>query len=139
MKKALTYVGIILGFLVLSYAFVPQVLGGKIVNQSDISGWQGMAHEMMTWNKENPDNQTAWTDAMFVPASCTWWAKDFWRNYESVRRTGGFFWFWGHSCELGDDNALWDKYEGMLQRISSDRDATWIDPIDLFVGKQDRA
>lgn len=65
MKKALTYVGIILGFLVLSYAFVPQVLGGKIVNQSDISGWQGMAHEMMTWNKENPDNQTAWTDAMF--------------------------------------------------------------------------
>lgn len=81
----------------------------------------------------------AWTDAMYVPASCTWWAKDFWRNYESVRRTGGFFWFWGHSCELGDDNALWDKYEAMLQRISSDRDATWIDPIDLFVRRLDKA
>lgn len=50
----------------------------------------------------------------------------------SVKRTGGFFWFWGHSCELADDSALWDKYESMIQRISSDRDAKWIDPIDLF-------
>ena len=79
----------------------------------------------------------AWTDAMYVPASCGWWAKDFWQNYESVKRAGGFFWFWGHSCELADDNALWDKYEGMLQRISSDPDAVWIDPIDLFVKCRD--
>ena len=35
--------------LVLSYAYV-QVLDGKIVNQSDISGWQGMSKEMMDWN-----------------------------------------------------------------------------------------
>ena len=41
-SKILIYLGIILGFLVLSYAFVPQVLEGKIVNQSDISGWQGV-------------------------------------------------------------------------------------------------
>ncbi len=56
---------IILFFIVLAYGFVPQVLGGKIVNQSDISGWQGMSHEMMEWNKEHPDDQTAWTESMF--------------------------------------------------------------------------
>lgn len=64
-KKILLYAGIVIGFLILSYAFVPQVLGGKIVNQSDISGWQGMAHEMLEWNSSHPDNQTAWTGSMF--------------------------------------------------------------------------
>ena len=41
-KKLLKNIGIAIGavlfFLVLSYAFAPQVLDGKIVNQSDISG-----------------------------------------------------------------------------------------------------
>lgn len=64
-KKILTYAGIILAMLVLSYAYVPQVLGGKIVNQSDISGWQGMSHEMMEWNAAHPDDKTAWTQSMF--------------------------------------------------------------------------
>ena len=64
-KKILLYAGIVVGLLVLSYAYVPQVLSGKIVNQSDISGWQGMSHEMMTWNAAHPDDQTAWTESMF--------------------------------------------------------------------------
>ena len=64
-KKLLLYAGIIVGLLVLSYAYVPQVLSGKIVNQSDISGWQGMSHEMMEWNAAHPGDQTAWTESMF--------------------------------------------------------------------------
>ena len=64
-KNLLLYAGIIVGLLVLSYAYVPQVLSGKIVNQSDISGWQGMSHEMMEWNAAHPDDQTAWTESMF--------------------------------------------------------------------------
>ena len=64
-KKIFIYLGIVVGFLVLSYAFVPQVLSGKIVNQSDISGWQGMSHEMMEWNAAHPDDETAWTESMF--------------------------------------------------------------------------
>ena len=65
LKNTAIYAGIVVFFLVLSYAFVPQVLGGKIVNQSDISGWRGMAEESVQWNKANPDNTTAWTDSMF--------------------------------------------------------------------------
>ena len=57
--------GVIVLFLVLSYGFVPQVLDGKIVNQSDISGYVGMSHEMTEWNKAHPDNPTYWTDSMF--------------------------------------------------------------------------
>lgn len=64
-KKIITFAGMVLAFLLLAYGFVPQVLGGKIVNQSDISGWQGMSHEMMEWNAAHPDDQTAWTESMF--------------------------------------------------------------------------
>ena len=68
-KKLLKNIGIWLGaivlFLVLSYGFVPQVLQGKIVNQSDISGYVGMSHEMTTWNDAHPDDPTYWTDSMF--------------------------------------------------------------------------
>ena len=68
-KKLLKNICIALGavvlFLVLSYGFVPQVLQGKIVNQSDISGYMGMSHEMTQWNKAHPDDPTYWTDSMF--------------------------------------------------------------------------
>lgn len=64
-KNLLICLGIVLGFLVLSYAFVPQLLEGKIVNQSDISGWQGMSHEKLEWDRTHPDEPAAWTGAMF--------------------------------------------------------------------------
>jgi len=64
-KKIALALGIVALFLALSYGFVPQVLDGKIVNQSDISGYVGMSHEMSEWNKAHPDNPTYWTDSMF--------------------------------------------------------------------------
>ena len=68
-KSILKKIGIALGavvlFLALVYAFVPQVLEGKIVNQSDITGYRGMSQEMNEWNAEHPDNPTYWTDSMF--------------------------------------------------------------------------
>ena len=57
--------GVVAIFLALSYGCVPQVLDGKIVNQSDISGFVGMSHEMSEWNAAHPDNPTYWTDSMF--------------------------------------------------------------------------
>lgn len=64
-KKVLTFVCIIAAFLLIAYGFVPQVLSGNIVNQSDISGWQGMSREMMEWNAAHPEDQTEWTESMF--------------------------------------------------------------------------
>ena len=64
-KKTAIGAGIVVLFLALSYGFVPQVLDGKIVNQSDISGYVGMSHEMSSWNKAHPEDPTYWTDSMF--------------------------------------------------------------------------
>lgn len=65
MKKIGIYAGIVLLFLVLAYGFVPEVLTGKVVNQSDITGYRSMSQEAVTWNKAHPDDQTHWTDSMF--------------------------------------------------------------------------
>ena len=65
LKKIAVWVGIVLFFLVLAYAYVPQVLSGKIVNQSDITGFKSMAQESQAWDSEHPDDPARWTDAMF--------------------------------------------------------------------------
>ena len=66
MKKTILIIaGIVLGFLVLSYAFVPEVLSGKKLNQGDITGWVGMSHESRAWNKDNPGDFAKWTGSMF--------------------------------------------------------------------------
>lgn len=64
-KKIIAFVGAIALFLILAYGYMPEVLGGKIVNQSDISGFLGMSHEMAEFNKANPETPTAWTNSMF--------------------------------------------------------------------------
>ena len=73
LKKILIYAGIVLLFVVLAYAFVPQVLEGKIVNQSDIASWRGMANEAVTHNAAHPEDPTAWTNSMFggMPTTAT--------------------------------------------------------------------
>ncbi len=71
LKKILPFAGVIIAFLCLSYAYTPQVLKGKIVNQSDISSWNGMAHEIIEHNENNPDDKALWTNSMFggMPAT----------------------------------------------------------------------
>ncbi|MDD6152129.1 MAG: hypothetical protein PUB45_07410 [Bacteroidales bacterium] len=64
-KKILTYILIVLSFVVMAYAFVPQVLSGKIVNQSDISGHIGMSRETALYNEEHPSEPARWTGSMF--------------------------------------------------------------------------
>ncbi len=65
LKRLILYLGIILLLLATAYAFVPEVLSGKVVDQSDISGYMGMAKETSDWDKAHPDDRTAWTNSMF--------------------------------------------------------------------------
>ncbi|MBO7510935.1 MAG: hypothetical protein J6T35_07105, partial [Bacteroidales bacterium] len=65
MKQVALMLGVILFFIALSYLFVPEVLDGKVLNQSDISQWQGMSREVHDWNKEHPGDKTLWTGSMF--------------------------------------------------------------------------
>lgn len=73
LKKIGIYAGIFLLFVVLAYGYTPQVLDGKIVNQSDIASWKGMTNEAMTHNADHPDDPTAWTNSMFggMPTTAT--------------------------------------------------------------------
>lgn len=70
-KKLLPYVGAIIAFIFIAYAYTPQVLSGKVVDQSDISSWQGMAHEIIEHNEANPGDKALWTNSMFggMPAT----------------------------------------------------------------------
>ena len=73
LKNIGIYAGILLLFIGLAYGFTPQVLDGKIVNQSDIASWKGMANEAVTHNKAHPEDPTAWTNSMFggMPTTAT--------------------------------------------------------------------
>lgn len=73
LKKIGIYAGIFLLFIVLAYGYTPQVLDGKIVNQSDIASWKGMANEAMTHNADHPNDPSAWTNSMFggMPTTAT--------------------------------------------------------------------
>ncbi len=73
MKKVGVYAGIFLLFVIIAYSYTPQVLGGKIVNQSDIASWKGMANEAVTHNEAHPEDPTAWTNSMFggMPTTAT--------------------------------------------------------------------
>ena len=47
LKKIGIYAGILLLFVALAYSYTPQVLEGKIVNQSDIaSSWTGKTRRL---------------------------------------------------------------------------------------------
>lgn len=65
LKNIGIYAAIVALFVILAYGFVPEVLGGRIVNQSDISGWRGMAQESIEWNAAHPDDKAMWSDSMF--------------------------------------------------------------------------
>ncbi|MCF0174156.1 MAG: hypothetical protein HUJ95_02340, partial [Bacteroidales bacterium] len=64
-SKYIPYIVALVLFVVLSYAYAPQVFEGKVVNQSDISAWQGMAKQANDYNATNPDDPTLWSDSMF--------------------------------------------------------------------------
>jgi len=44
-RKWLPYAVALISFAALAYLFTPQVFSGKVVNQSDIASWRGMANE----------------------------------------------------------------------------------------------
>ncbi len=71
-KKYLPYILAIAALAVLAYSFSPQVFERKVLNQSDIASWRGMANEIITYNESHPGEEPAqWTNSMFggMPAT----------------------------------------------------------------------
>ncbi len=116
-KKILKYALPILAFVVIAYGYAPQVLEGKIVNQSDISSWEGMANEIVSYNKANPGERTLWTNSMFsgMPATSisviykgdfTQWLYDLFftgarpASYLLISLVGGFLLMLAFGCNV---------------------------------------
>ncbi len=55
---------IVLFLLVTSIVFYPSVFEGKVLNQSDITQWKGMSHEIEEY-REQTGKEPLWTNAMF--------------------------------------------------------------------------
>ncbi len=64
LKTFLPHAIAILVFLVISFAYFPEHLEGKILQQSDIRWWEGMSKELRDYQSETGEF-TLWTNAMF--------------------------------------------------------------------------
>jgi hypothetical protein len=62
---------------------------------------------------------------------CHFLASDLWARYEKAR-SGGVFYFWGHSYELITETQ-WADFDQLMARISADSESRWGDVADLFV------
>ena len=56
--------------------------------------------------------------------SCHFLDQDFWNKYDQQKKRDSVFFFWGHSYELIDET-MWENFERMIDRISSDPEAKW--------------
>jgi len=63
-KKIIPYITALIVFVVISYSYFPEVLQGKIVNQSDVSSWRGASNEILKVEKQTGE-KPLWTNSMF--------------------------------------------------------------------------
>jgi hypothetical protein len=63
-KKLIPYIAALFIFISISYAYFPEVLSGKIVNQADVSAWRGATNEILNAEKETGE-KPLWTNSMF--------------------------------------------------------------------------
>jgi len=69
-------------------------------------------------------------DPMAFHPCCHFLAPDFWERYERAR-SGGVFYFWGHSYEMISE-PMWAEFEAKVARIGADQSARWGDLAALF-------
>ena len=70
-------------------------------------------------------------EPMALKSSCHFLAADFWARYAAEKARGGVFYFWGHSYEMYQYDALWNRMDETLRYIADDPEAEWIDVVDL--------
>jgi hypothetical protein len=63
-NKILPYAAAVILFMVISFAYFPDVLEGKRLNQNDQRTWKGGSHEIAKF-EEKTGEHSFWTDSMF--------------------------------------------------------------------------
>ena len=66
--------------------------------------------------------------------SCHFLSFDFWTRLKTAKERDGVFAFWGHSCEIRNED-MWQDFEVLIAKISADANVEWSFITDLFVKK----
>ncbi len=64
-RPLVPHIFIIVGFVILSYAYFSPVLTGKSLPQMDDTHTKGMSHELVEYEKAHPGEHPLWTNSMF--------------------------------------------------------------------------
>jgi peptidoglycan/xylan/chitin deacetylase (PgdA/CDA1 family) len=73
-------------------------------------------------------------DPCELKVSCHVNDPKFWDEFERVKRTGGVFYFWGHSYEIRTEED-WKRFEENVARLSADPQVRWVTNIEMFEKK----
>jgi hypothetical protein len=57
---------------------------------------------------------------------------DFRTKFKIAKEKDGVFSFWGHSCEIQNED-MWQDFEALIERMSSEANIEWSFINDLFV------
>ena len=80
---------------------------------------------------QTTEDVTAYENPMKLATSCHFMDSKFWQLYDKAKETTGVFYFWGHSYEMMDYFRYWENFEYIIQCISDDPEAEWVNVIDL--------
>ncbi len=70
-----------------------------------------------------------------TPVNCHYLDCDFFDCLAKAKKDGVFY-FWGHSYEMKDNPDLIARYDKIIQTISADPEAEWVNVVDLFRQRQ---
>ncbi|MBL7778729.1 MAG: YfhO family protein [Chitinophagales bacterium] len=64
-KKLIPHVVAVVVFALLTAIYFNPYYSGKVLEQGDVTQWEGMSKEITDWNKAHPDEPAMWTSRMF--------------------------------------------------------------------------
>lgn len=65
LKKLIPHLGILIGFIIISFIYFSPIIEGKVLPQMDFIHTKGMAQELVEFEKNNPGESSLWTNSMF--------------------------------------------------------------------------
>ncbi len=68
---------------------------------------------------------------LMLSSSAHFCHADFMDKFERLVRDNGVFYFWGHSCEMQNDQSKWDAFEEKLAAIAAIPTVQWINVADI--------
>jgi len=81
---------------------------------------------------EHTDNVSCYEHPLLLKPSAHFLHTDFYEKFERIKQQNGIFYFWGHSCEMQNDAAMWAEFERKLALIASDPATEWINVVDII-------